>query len=113
VERHNGFAWRDRKGKIQMLHKAVIRVKNYDEAVAVANDTSFGLSAGIATTSLKHATHFKRNSESGMVMVNLPTAGADFPVAFAGRKGSSYRPREQGRYAAEFYTSVKTAYTSA
>jgi alpha-ketoglutaric semialdehyde dehydrogenase len=90
---------------------AVIRVKNYDEALAVANDTPFGLSSGIATTSLKHATHFKRNAEAGMVMVNLPTAGVDFHVPFGGRKGSSYGPREQGRYAAEFYSIVKTAYT--
>jgi len=92
---------------------AVIRVKGYDEALAVANDTGFGLSSGIATTSLKHATHFKRNSEAGMVMINLPTAGVDFHVPFGGRKGSSYGPREQGRYAAEFYTTVKTAYTLA
>jgi len=89
----------------------VIRVKDYDEALSVANDTPFGLSSGIATTSLKHATHFKRNSEAGMVMVNLPTAGVDFHVPFGGRKASSYGPREQGRYAAEFYTTVKTAYT--
>ncbi|MDQ0561743.1 aldehyde dehydrogenase (NAD+) [Rhizobium mesoamericanum] len=92
---------------------SVIRVKDYDEALATANDTPFGLSAGIATTSLKHATHFKRNSEAGMVMVNLPTAGVDFHVPFGGRKASSYGPREQGKYAAEFYTSVKTAYTLA
>ncbi|MFK0206989.1 aldehyde dehydrogenase family protein [Agrobacterium sp. NPDC090283] len=92
---------------------AVIRVKDYDEALGVANDTNFGLSSGIATTSLKYATHFKRNSEAGMVMVNLPTAGVDFHVPFGGRKRSSYGPREQGRYAAEFYTSVKTAYTFA
>ncbi|MBB3559588.1 aldehyde dehydrogenase (NAD+) [Rhizobium sp. BK512] len=92
---------------------SVIRVKDYEEALATANDTPFGLSAGIATTSLKHATHFKRNSEVGMVMVNLPTAGVDFHVPFGGRKGSSYGPREQGKYAAEFYTTVKTAYTLA
>jgi len=92
---------------------SVIRVKDYEEALATANDTNFGLSSGICTTSLKHATHFKRNSEAGMVMVNLPTAGVDFHVPFGGRKGSSYGPREQGRYAAEFYTTVKTAYTLA
>ena len=92
---------------------AVIRVKDYDEALAVANDTPFGLSAGIATTSLKHATHFKRNSEAGMVMVNLPTAGVDFHVPFGGRKASSFGSREQGKYAAEFFTVVKTAYTQA
>ncbi|MDX8466534.1 aldehyde dehydrogenase family protein [Mesorhizobium sp. VK23B] len=91
----------------------VIRVKDYDEALSVANDTPFGLTSGICTTSLKHATHFKRNSEAGMVMVNLPTAGVDFHVPFGGRKGSSYGPREQGRYAMEFYTTVKTAYTFA
>jgi acyl-CoA reductase-like NAD-dependent aldehyde dehydrogenase len=92
---------------------SVVRVKDYEEALATANDTPFGLSSGIATTSLKHATHFKRNAEAGMVMVNLPTAGVDFHVPFGGRKGSSYGPREQGKYAAEFYTTVKTAYTLA
>ena len=91
----------------------VIRVKGYDEAVAVANDTEFGLSSGICTASLKHATQFKRDAEAGMVMVNLPTAGVDFHVPFGGRKGSSYGPREQGRYAQEFYTTVKTAYQAA
>ncbi|WIY51785.1 aldehyde dehydrogenase family protein [Devosia sp. YIM 151766] len=92
---------------------AVIKVKDYEEALATANDTEFGLSAGIVTTSLKYATHFKRNSEAGMVMVNVPTAGVDFHVPFGGRKGSSYGPREQGTYAAEFFTIVKTAYTAA
>jgi aldehyde dehydrogenase (NAD+) len=91
---------------------AVIRAKDYDEALALANDTEFGLCSGIVTTSLKHASHFKRNAQAGMVMANLPTAGVDYHVPFGGRKGSSYGPREQGRYAAEFYTSVKTAYTA-
>lgn len=91
----------------------VIRVRDYDEALTVANDTPFGLSAGIVTQSLKHATHFKRNIEAGMVMVNLPTAGVDFHVPFGGRKASSFGPREQGRYAAEFFTTVKTNYTLA
>ena len=92
---------------------SVIRVKDYEEALYTANDTEFGLSAGIATTSLKYATHFKRHSQAGMVMVNLPTAGVDYHVPFGGRKGSSYGPREQGRYAQEFFTVVKTAYTQA
>jgi acyl-CoA reductase-like NAD-dependent aldehyde dehydrogenase len=92
---------------------SVIRARDYDEALALANDTEFGLTAGICTTSLKVATHFKRNAQAGMVMVNVPTAGVDFHVPFGGRKGSSYGPREQGRYAAEFYTTVKTAYTAA
>ena len=90
---------------------SVIRVKDYAEALDVANDTPFGLSSGICTTSLKYATHFKRNAEAGMVMVNLPTAGVDFHVPFGGRKASSMGAREQGHYAQEFYTTVKTAYT--
>jgi len=89
---------------------SVIRAKDYDEALAIANDTAFGLASGICTTSLKYASHFKRNSEAGMVMVNLPTAGVDYHVPFGGRKGSSYGAREQGAYAREFYTIVKTAY---
>lgn len=91
----------------------VIKANSYDEALAIANDTAFGLSSGIYTTSLKHATHFRKNSAAGMVMVNLPTAGVDYHVPFGGRKGSSYGPREQGRFAAEFYTSVKTSYINA
>jgi acyl-CoA reductase-like NAD-dependent aldehyde dehydrogenase len=90
----------------------VIRAKNYEEALAIANDTDFGLASGVCTTSLKYASHFKRNSEAGMVMVNLPTAGVDYHVPFGGRKGSSYGAREQGAYAREFYTTVKTAYTN-
>jgi len=90
---------------------SVVRVKDFEEAVETANDTEFGLSAGIVTASLKHASAFKRRSQAGMVMVNLPTAGVDYHVPFGGRKGSSYGPREQGPYAREFYTIVKTAYT--
>jgi aldehyde dehydrogenase (NAD+) len=89
---------------------SVIRVRDYDEALAVANDTPFGLSSGICTRSLKYAEHFKRHSAAGMAMVNLPTAGVDYHVPFGGRKASSFGPREQGRYAMEFYTTVKTAY---
>jgi acyl-CoA reductase-like NAD-dependent aldehyde dehydrogenase len=92
---------------------SVIRVKNYDEALEVANDTEFGLSAGICTTSLKYATDFKHNSTAGMVMVNVPTAGVDYHAPFGGRRGSSYGSREQGTYAREFYTAVKTTYTQA
>jgi aldehyde dehydrogenase (NAD+) len=91
---------------------AVLKVDDYDEAIAMANDTDFGLCAGVCTTSLRHAVRFKRDAEAGMVMVNLPTAGVDYHVPFGGRKGSSYGSREQGAYAREFYTVVKTAYTA-
>jgi acyl-CoA reductase-like NAD-dependent aldehyde dehydrogenase len=89
---------------------AVIRVSGYDEALEVANDTAFGLSSGICTTSLKAANHFRLNVRSGLTMVNLPTAGLDYHVPFGGVKASSFGPREQGRYAVDFYTSTKTAY---
>ena len=91
----------------------VVRVRDADEALTVANDTAYGLSAGVCTTGLKHAANFKRALQAGMVMVNAPTAGVDPHAPFGGRKGSSFGPREQGRYAAEFYTTVKTAYVAA
>src|SRR5205823_4349544 len=87
-----------------------LKALKVDDALTLANDTEFGLCSGIVTTSLKHASHFKRHAQAGMVMVNLPTAGVDYHVPFGGRKGSSYGAREQGRYAAEFFTTVKTAY---
>jgi aldehyde dehydrogenase (NAD+) len=92
---------------------SVIKADSFDEAIAIANDTKFGLSSGICTGSLKYAREFKRRAEAGVQMVNLPTAGLDFHVPFGGRKGSSFGPKEQGRYAIEFYTMVKTAYISA
>jgi aldehyde dehydrogenase (NAD+) len=88
----------------------VIRVANYDEALATANASRFGLCGGICTTSLKYARHFQRNADVGMVMVNLPTAGVDYHVPFGGRKESSYGPKEQGPSAAEFFTVSKTTY---
>lgn len=89
---------------------SVIKVKDFDEGLAVCNDTPFGLSAGICTASLKEATRFRREAMAGMIMVNLPTAGVDYHVPFGGTKESSYGSREQGRYAMEFYTTVKTSY---
>lgn len=91
---------------------SVIKVDSYAEALHVVNDTRFGLTSGIVTKNLARATHFRRNAQTGCVMVNLPTAGTDYHVPFGGRGDSSYGPREQGSYAAEFYTTVKTAYIS-
>ena len=91
----------------------VIEAGDYDEALAIANDTEFGLTAGIVTKSLARATHFRRTVKTGCVMVNLPTAGTDYHVPFGGRGNSSFGSREQGRYAVEFYTQVKTAYIAA
>jgi alpha-ketoglutaric semialdehyde dehydrogenase len=91
----------------------VLKAGSYAEALSIANDSEFGLTAGIMTRSLARASHFRANMRAGCVMVNLPTAGTDYHVPFGGRGASSFGPREQGRYAAEFYTTVKTAYVAA
>ncbi|AWP79660.1 aldehyde dehydrogenase family protein [Bordetella bronchiseptica] len=88
----------------------VLRAQDYEHALAIANDTEYGLSAGICTQSLKHATHFRRHVQSGLAMVNMPTSGVDFHVPFGGRGASSYGSSEQGHYAREFFTSLKTSY---
>ena len=90
---------------------STIRAKNYEEALAIANQGDFGLSAGIVSNSAKHIRDFRKNIRAGMVMVNLPTAGVDYHVPFGGTRGSSYGPREQGFAAVEFYTQIKTVYT--
>ena len=90
----------------------IVPADSFEHALDLSNNTPYGLSAGICTSSLKYATQFKREAQAGMVMVNAATAGVDYHVPFGGRKGSSYGPREQGRYAAEFFTTVKTSYTA-
>lgn len=90
----------------------VQKVDSYEEGLAMANDTDFGLAASIITSSLKHAEHYKRNAKYGSVLVNLATAGLDYHVPFGGRNSSSYGPREQGEHAKDFYTIMKTAYTN-
>ncbi|MBF0665499.1 MAG: aldehyde dehydrogenase family protein [Brevundimonas sp.] len=92
---------------------STIRVKDFEQALEIANGVEFGLSAGIVTGSLKHARDFQRRARAGMTMVNLPTAGVDYHVPFGGTKSSSYGPREQGFAAVEFFTQTKTAYTAA
>jgi len=89
---------------------STVRVRDYDEALEIANRGQFGLSAGIVTNSLKHSRDFRRRVKAGMVMVNLPTAGVDYHVPFGGTRKSSYGAREQGFAAVEFYTQTKTVY---
>ncbi len=88
----------------------VIPTKNLDHALEIANETDFGLSSGIITRSLAKAEFFKQNIKTGVTTVNLPTAGLDYHVPFGGRKASSFGPREQGTYARDFYSQVKTSY---
>ena len=105
--------WRINREEMFAPIACVIRAGSYDEALALSNDTRFGLTAGIMTRSLARATHFRRHADTGVVMVNLPTAGTDYHVPFGGRGDSSYGPREQGQPAIEFFTSTKTAYVAA
>lgn len=91
----------------------VIKARDFEHALALTNDTDYGLTAGIITQSLAHAHRFKRQAEAGCVMVNLATAGTDYHVPFGGTKASSFGTREQGQYAREFYTEVKTTYLKA
>jgi acyl-CoA reductase-like NAD-dependent aldehyde dehydrogenase len=87
---------------------AVIQARDFDHAVELANNTRYGLSAGIATRSLRYAHEFAERSESGLVNVNVPTAGVEFQVPFGGNKESGVGGREQGHAALDFYSSWKT-----
>jgi acyl-CoA reductase-like NAD-dependent aldehyde dehydrogenase len=89
---------------------ALIPARDAEEALFLANQTPFGLSAGVCTTSLRRATQFQRQLRAGMVMVNTPTAGVDYHVPFGGTRASSFGSREQGTYARDFFTQVKTSY---
>ncbi len=109
IENHNPQA-RLNQEEVFGPVSTLIKVKDFEEAIAVANATPYGLSGGICTTSLKYATQFRREMQAGMVMVNAPTAGVDYHVPFGGSKASSFGPREQGSMAVEFYTKVKTHY---
>ncbi|NOD64015.1 MULTISPECIES: aldehyde dehydrogenase family protein [Ruegeria] len=89
---------------------AVLRVPDYEAALASANDCEFGLSAGIISRDAAKIDHFSQNAEAGMVQVNLPTAGMDFHAPFTGRKGSSYGAPEKGSYCREFFTVAKVVH---
>jgi acyl-CoA reductase-like NAD-dependent aldehyde dehydrogenase len=87
---------------------AVIKARDFDHAVELANGTRYGLTAGIATRSLRYAHEFSERSETGLVNINVPTAGVEFQVPFGGNKESGVGGREQGHAALDFYSSWKT-----
>lgn len=91
---------------------AVIEVDSIDEAIAVANDTPYGLCAGLITNSLAYVAKFRKEIRSGMAMINLPTVGTDYHVPFGGAGASAYGPKELGTQAREFFTTQKTIYTA-
>ncbi|MEX3744260.1 aldehyde dehydrogenase family protein [Lysinibacillus xylanilyticus] len=87
---------------------AVIKVKDYEEAIRLSNDSDFGLSASIYTNNIPKAFDFINRSEVGLVQVNDETGGAEPQAPFGGMKNSSTGAREQGQAAKEFFTIFKT-----
>ncbi|HVV89835.1 MAG TPA: aldehyde dehydrogenase family protein [Solirubrobacterales bacterium] len=87
---------------------ATLVADDFDEALALANDTPFGLSASVFTSDLGKAMRFSRDCEAGVVKVNQESTGNEPQVPFGGLKGSSYGPNEQGEAAREFFTHWKT-----
>ncbi len=90
---------------------SVMSAKNLDDAITIANDTEFGLTAGICTSDLSSALRFADSVQAGVVKVNRPTTGLEYQVPFGGvKKSSSDTFREQGEEAIDFYTRIKTVY---
>ncbi len=90
---------------------SVLEVADLDEAIALANDSSYGLSGGIVTNDLRAAMRFADEAEVGVVKINRPTTGVDLNAPFGGMKQSSSGTfREQGSVAVDFYTRLKTVY---
>lgn len=86
----------------------VMLAADFDEAVALANRTQYGLSASIVTGSLQKAHAFTERVEAGLVMVNLPTAGVEYQAPFGGTKASGTAFKEQGKVGIDFYSEVRT-----
>jgi acyl-CoA reductase-like NAD-dependent aldehyde dehydrogenase len=90
---------------------SVMEATGVDEAIEIANDSQYGLTAGIITNDLGAAMRFAREAEVGVVKINRPTTGLDLNVPFGGVKNSSTNTfREQGSVAVDFYTRLKTVY---
>jgi alpha-ketoglutaric semialdehyde dehydrogenase len=89
---------------------AVMRARDFDDAMRIANATPFGLSSSIQTGSLSRAFEYIYRAEAGLLTVNLPSAGVEYQLPFGGTKESSFGPKEQGPAAMEFYSDYKTVY---
>ena len=89
---------------------ALIRVETLEEALRLANDVPYGLSASIFTRDIGNMLSFIDEVDAGLVRVNAETAGVELQAPFGGMKQSSSHSREQGRAAIEFFTSIKTVF---
>ncbi len=89
---------------------AIMRAKDFDDAMRIANNVPFGLSSSIQTTNLSRTFEYIYRSEAGLLTVNLPSAGVEYQLPFGGTKDSSFGPKEQGPAAFDFYSDYKTIY---
>ncbi|MBY0504185.1 MAG: aldehyde dehydrogenase family protein [Bryobacteraceae bacterium] len=89
---------------------AIMKAKDFPDALRIANNTPFGLSASVQTTNLSRAFEAIYGMEAGLLTVNLPSAGVEYQLPFGGSKDSSFGPKEQGPAALEFYSDFKTIY---
>ena len=89
---------------------AIMRARDFEDAMRIANNIPFGLSASIQTTNLSRVFEFVYRAEAGLLTVNLPSAGVEYQLPFGGTKDSSFGPKEQGPAALEFYSDYKTVY---
>jgi aldehyde dehydrogenase (NAD+) len=89
---------------------AVMRARDFEDAMRIANNIPFGLSASIQTTNLSRVFDYVYRMEAGLLTVNLPSAGVEYQLPFGGTKDSSFGPKEQGPAAMDFYSDYKTVY---
>jgi alpha-ketoglutaric semialdehyde dehydrogenase len=88
----------------------LMKVESIEEALSLANDVEYGLSASIFTTNISNMLSFINEMDAGLVRINAESAGVELQAPFGGMKQSSSHSREQGRAAIEFYTSIKTVF---
>lgn len=89
---------------------AVQKASSFEDAMRLANNSQFGLSASVQTTNISRVYEFIYGMEAGLLTVNLPSAGVEYQLPFGGTKDSSFGPKEQGPAAFDFYTDYKTIY---
>jgi len=89
---------------------AVMKAKDFNDAMRIANNIPFGLSASVQTSNVSRVFEFIHRMEAGLLTVNLPSAGVEYQLPFGGTKDSSFGPKEQGPAAFDFYSDYKTVY---
>jgi len=89
---------------------ALMKARDFEHALQLANCVRFGLSASLVTRDIERVHQFTNRIEAGLITVNLPTAGVEYQLPFGGTKDSSFGMREQGPQAMDFYTEIRTVY---